>query len=395
MNVDTGEQLFRAITERPDDDTPRLIYADWLEENRDADRAHRIRDQIALANASYDDLARSTRDYWEWLAFVDNAYPPQPIDGLPLQEPVRFWRGFPARFTCAGMTEFRKFDKEMFGVAPSVYLEFPFPTNPGEKWSQCEYLGRIRGFYIGDTETSQWPYSVAYDLLSARKLHNLQLLSVSRSTNYAMDWSELILELRHLDKLEVLRLQECELDTQSANHLANLTHRSNLRVLSLGGNQLMDCDLAMLATNPGFRNLTELHLGHQHTHGPFNVVGLDGLRAILTSEYLRNLRVLDLSDTALSEEAIEILAESPSLESLRYLNLSTNAVSARSIEALASSPHSKNLRRLNLEGNDIGDLAVKALLDSPRFEELVELNLTLEWLNPKTMAAVNERFGLK
>lgn len=32
-DMDTGEQLYKAILENPDDDTPRLIYADWLDEN--------------------------------------------------------------------------------------------------------------------------------------------------------------------------------------------------------------------------------------------------------------------------------------------------------------------------------------------------------------------------
>ncbi len=28
-----GEALLKAILEQPDDDTPRLVYADWLQEN--------------------------------------------------------------------------------------------------------------------------------------------------------------------------------------------------------------------------------------------------------------------------------------------------------------------------------------------------------------------------
>src|SRR5947207_10628889 len=34
------------IREHPDDDTPRLIFADWLEDNGDADRAEFIRARI-------------------------------------------------------------------------------------------------------------------------------------------------------------------------------------------------------------------------------------------------------------------------------------------------------------------------------------------------------------
>jgi uncharacterized protein (TIGR02996 family) len=50
-NVDHPEYaaLLRAICAEPDDDTPRLVCADWLEEHGDADRAAFIRIQVELA----------------------------------------------------------------------------------------------------------------------------------------------------------------------------------------------------------------------------------------------------------------------------------------------------------------------------------------------------------
>src|SRR5687767_8806243 len=38
-----GEQLLRGVLEAPEDDAPRLVYADWLEENGDGERAEFIR----------------------------------------------------------------------------------------------------------------------------------------------------------------------------------------------------------------------------------------------------------------------------------------------------------------------------------------------------------------
>ena len=43
------EALFRAILAAPDDDAPRLIFADWLEEHNEPERAEFIRTQCALA----------------------------------------------------------------------------------------------------------------------------------------------------------------------------------------------------------------------------------------------------------------------------------------------------------------------------------------------------------
>src|SRR5215470_6975433 len=44
------EALLRAVCENPDDDTPRLVFADWLQENGDEARAEFIRLQIEIAN---------------------------------------------------------------------------------------------------------------------------------------------------------------------------------------------------------------------------------------------------------------------------------------------------------------------------------------------------------
>ncbi len=43
------DALLRAICENPDDDAPRLIYADWLDEHGDPRQAEFIRVQIELA----------------------------------------------------------------------------------------------------------------------------------------------------------------------------------------------------------------------------------------------------------------------------------------------------------------------------------------------------------
>ena len=51
------EAFLQAILEQPDDDTPRLIYADWLEEQGDP-RGEFIRIQCALAGLPPDDARR-------------------------------------------------------------------------------------------------------------------------------------------------------------------------------------------------------------------------------------------------------------------------------------------------------------------------------------------------
>src|SRR5436190_19415841 len=48
----TKNALFEAILAEPDDDAPRLVYSDWLEEHGDHERAEFIRVQCRLANLS-------------------------------------------------------------------------------------------------------------------------------------------------------------------------------------------------------------------------------------------------------------------------------------------------------------------------------------------------------
>ena len=49
-----ADAFLQAICDRPDDDTPRLIFADWLDENGDPDRAEFIRVQCQLEHTPED-----------------------------------------------------------------------------------------------------------------------------------------------------------------------------------------------------------------------------------------------------------------------------------------------------------------------------------------------------
>jgi len=45
------DALVQAILHAPDDDAPRLVYADWLDDHGDADRAEFIRVQCRMASS--------------------------------------------------------------------------------------------------------------------------------------------------------------------------------------------------------------------------------------------------------------------------------------------------------------------------------------------------------
>ena len=83
-----GEDFLAAILEAPDDDAPRLVYADWLDEHGQPERAEFIRVQCELARR--DDPALRRREA-ELLAAHHDAF------AGPLLAPgfrFRFSRGF-------------------------------------------------------------------------------------------------------------------------------------------------------------------------------------------------------------------------------------------------------------------------------------------------------------
>jgi uncharacterized protein (TIGR02996 family) len=55
---DAAEPFLRAILEHPDDDGPRLVYADWLDKQGDTARAEFIRVQCRLASLGPNDPER-------------------------------------------------------------------------------------------------------------------------------------------------------------------------------------------------------------------------------------------------------------------------------------------------------------------------------------------------
>ena len=86
--------LLAAIAARPDDDTPRLVYADWLDDHGDADRAEFIRLQCAQAQGGPDDPAAAER-----ADELENHHRIRWLAGVPTGPGLRweFRRGFPER----------------------------------------------------------------------------------------------------------------------------------------------------------------------------------------------------------------------------------------------------------------------------------------------------------
>src|SRR5829696_3648603 len=100
--------LLKAVCENPDDDTPRLVFADWLQEHDEEERAEFIRLQVRHAELlrhavqDADGLARRARELWlqhgeRWRAELPV------VSGLTWHD--AFFRGFVERAAVASDTE--------------------------------------------------------------------------------------------------------------------------------------------------------------------------------------------------------------------------------------------------------------------------------------------------
>jgi uncharacterized protein (TIGR02996 family) len=125
------EALLRAVCEHPDEDTPRLVFADWLQENDDEARAEFIRVQceaarLAAGDERLDWLTRRSGELQEsfgsrWLGELPVPHPEHIdwvkspngwLDGKP------FDRGFPARLLVQTAGTLAKHAKVLFSATP-------------------------------------------------------------------------------------------------------------------------------------------------------------------------------------------------------------------------------------------------------------------------------------
>jgi uncharacterized protein (TIGR02996 family) len=159
-----------------------------------------------------------------------------------------------------------------------------------------------------------------------------------------------------------------------------------------------DLFLGALAGSPHIRFLEKLHL-------PVLRGGPRGAFALAESEYLGNLRSLNLRGHLIRHTGLIALLESPRLPCLEVLFLSgyrssDQAMTMPNIESegavrLARCPGAARLRSLVLFQNRLNDEALHALANSPYLDGLTSLGLDLHENSDAAVAAIHERFGTR
>jgi uncharacterized protein (TIGR02996 family) len=124
------EALLQAILENPDDDAPRLVYADWLDEHGDADRAEFIRVQCELARGA--STPRRSEVLTDRARQLQSAHGSRWERDLPGQPAIawldRYDRGFLYQAAARRWTDLSSVWDQAFSNTPLVFLIVVFQS---------------------------------------------------------------------------------------------------------------------------------------------------------------------------------------------------------------------------------------------------------------------------
>lgn len=336
MDMDHEDAFVQAVVEDPDDDAPRLVFADWLDDHGEADRAALIRTQCALAKIDQHDPRRSELERREDDLLAEHGAKWVKAEvPLAFRRANRFRRGF-AEHTSGKAETFVARRTHLAALpASSVRLARSHPDDL-RAFGTLPWPG-LRNLHLYDFRSESLPV-----LLDAPYLPELRKLRFS-------GWSQ------SLSVPAVAAL----LDSPAAA----FTH------LDLDSFCLHDRDVRMLLASPTAARLEYLRLD----------VLLDrDVPTLADTDRLPRLRHFDVDDDVLlTDSALRALAASPRSLRLRKLNLGRlSNLTDDGYRALAASPHLANLADLVVSGNGLTDDGVRALVESPHLRSLVRLEVS-------------------
>ncbi|MFO0852263.1 MAG: TIGR02996 domain-containing protein [Gemmataceae bacterium] len=340
------DALLAAVIAAPDDDLPRLVFADYLDEAGDPARAEFIRVQIDLARRPVGDPARPGMTARE-----------QSL----LAEYGREWRIPGLRAT---VQRFRRGFVELVEIPAHVLIQAAdrvFTANP------------VRHLRVATADEYTEP------LARVAGLARVETLDLSGNTLAARGRLERFLTDAPLMALTRLIVRNNRLWPENVAQIARSPVAPRLRALDLSGNPLADAGAEALAAGPTLAGLAELTLLNQHQ--PFDEsVHAAGAAALARSGTLTHLRTLALGGHYVGDAGLIDLASTQNARRLTHLDLSQNdlgAIGPVGYEELVRSPHLNRLRWVNLSGarNRVDRLAAQALAGWPRLADGVRVDL--------------------
>ncbi|HLL25694.1 MAG TPA: TIGR02996 domain-containing protein, partial [Kofleriaceae bacterium] len=419
-------ELLRAIRERPDDDEPRLVYADFLSERGDP-RGELIVLQCKLARLDRDDDERRWMDV-RMRALLDahRATWRAGLDDIPTLGLGYLERGF-VRRVALYEEPFVAHAESLLAAAPmleAVYLrgtEWATPPRVPPELVQLREvqlgstafaLAALASPYVENIECLQFASECdgprIVEALARVRLPRLRSLDLggTRAGRHGvaalLAWPGLA-QLTHLDlsncelddvgelvgspnigKLELLSLaanplgrrgalavltspqlaalEELRLDQTNAGDAVAYATLPALATLRYSGNPLDADDAVALADARTLTALERLELGGANTHAP--TVNAAAAAAILATQNLPALVAIDLGQNHFGPAASATMLRDMRA-GLRSLGLAYTSLDQRGVGALASNPSAATLERLDISNNPLDSDAVELLARSP------------------------------
>jgi uncharacterized protein (TIGR02996 family) len=257
-----ADALLRAILDAPEDDAPRLVYADWLDEQGESARAAFIRVQVQLARLSADDPSHSRLAQTEQT--LRGANRAAWIDWLPdWVSAHEFRRGFIEWIQCQA--------KDFIAHADEVRTKTP-----------------LQGVRIDGRQ------QIAVALFRSRALEGLRSLTLSVNV-LPLTWDQLG-NCHYLGKLKELEIHSSSHTKEMVEALVGSSSLPALRSLRLKWCALGDEHTAWLVGHRWANRLRALDLSN-------NYISPEGGLAVAGSPFLEQLETLSLYGNPLSESA--------------------------------------------------------------------------------------------
>jgi uncharacterized protein (TIGR02996 family) len=357
------DAFLRDILEFSGDDTPRLVFADWLEERGDP-RGTFIRLQCQRANMTPHDpgfkelLAQESALFKQYETEWS-----RPIRRLV--DEVEYRRGF-IEHVGASTSKFLKNANLLFRRAPVRSVQLTLLQGLMRPLADCPQLARLQALDLSRNGAALGSRTLQLLVQSpqVRELRRLRLFDCTLGPASA----EVLAGATQLTNLTSLLLGRNSLGEEGAGILASASSLASLRELILYDNGLASAGAIALSASPHFR-LTHLDLG-------MNQIGNEGLNeGIAASVACVDLRRLDLRDNMITNAGIEALLRSPYLKNIEHLDLHGNRISDRGLQALAAATTLPNLTYLNVQANEYGPAAAQAFASSANYPRMRQLLL--------------------
>lgn len=283
----THEEAFlEDILEQPDDDAPRLIFADWLEENGDPDRAEFIRIRVEQAHgpsARAKRAARLIEDNWDrWV---------KPLCLLADDTALRHHRWLNSRPRVSASKLVHEFPR---GFIPSFALRASTFLAKTDAILALTALTRLRLDQAGGLG------GALAACPALRAIRELEFIDWSHSPLASVDMAELA-HSPHLTRLTTLCLPRNNLGDEGSQLLARAAWVSSIRSLDLSDNGLSTTGLRALTTRDDWHQLRELRLDN-------NFFDNEAVSLLLSAPWLRDLEILSLCNAGITDEQAQAIS---------------------------------------------------------------------------------------